>query len=186
MEALTAYTLNEECVSSSLRIRGNSDKCIADLLDILYRIGGDNPTAHFNDPEFTTLFQSILFDNQQFTPIDSKGKISGPNRLEMLPNNIYRKMIVYIILNIETFNIQQLDILYRLFFAIEENAISGFMCISLKGRSYGKILELLRRYTFEPNYGWQSIDNSSKTEKQLIICNTTVILLIQERKKNFE
>jgi hypothetical protein len=95
-------------------------------------------------------------------------------------------MIVYIILNIETFNLQQLDILYRLFFAIEENAISGFMCISLKGRSYGKILELLQRYTFEPNYGWQSIDNSSKTEKQLIICNTTALLLIQERKKKLE
>jgi hypothetical protein len=47
MEALTAYTLNEECVSSSLRIRGNSDKCIAELLDILYQIGGDDPTTHF-------------------------------------------------------------------------------------------------------------------------------------------
>ena len=186
MEALTAYTLNEECVSSSLRIRGNSDKCIAELLDILYRIGGDDPTTHFNKVEFTTLFQSILFDNQQFTPIDSNGKIVGPNRLEMLPNNIYRKMLVYIILNIETFNLQQLDILYRLFFAIEENGISGFMGISLKGRSYGKILELLQRYTFEPNYGWQSIDNSSKTEKQLIICNTTVILLLQTRKQQLE
>ena len=186
MEALTAYTQNEECVSQTLRLKGNSDKCIAELLDILYQIGGDDPTTHFNKVEFTTLFQSILFGVQQFTTIDSKGKITGPNRLEVLPNNIYRKMLVYIILNIETFNLQQLDILYRLFFAIEENAISGFMCISLKGRSYGKILELLRRYTFEPNYGWQSIDNSSKTEKQLIICNTTVILLIQERKKNLE
>jgi hypothetical protein len=186
MEALKTYSTNEECVSSSLRIRGNSDKCIAELLDILYQIGGDDPTTHFNNVEFTTLFHSIIFDRNQFTPIDSKGQIAIPSRFEILPNNIYRKMLVYIILQIETFNLQQLDILYRLFFAIEENAISGFMCISLKGRSYEQILEIIQRYNVEPNYEWQSIDKLLKLEKQLIICNTTVIILIQERKHLLE
>ena len=120
MEALTSYTQNEECVSSSLRLRGNSDKCIVELLDILYQIGKGDPTAHFNEAEFTTLFHSLMFDAQQFTPIDSKGKTAGPCRLEVLPNNIYRKMLVYIILNIETFNLHQSDILLRLFISIEE------------------------------------------------------------------
>ena len=41
---------------------------------------------------FIKLFQSILFDLQQFKPFDSTEKISSPNRLEMLPNNIYRKI----------------------------------------------------------------------------------------------
>ena len=186
MEALTTYSTNEACVSSSLRMKGNSDKCIVELLDILYRIGGDDPTAHFNEGKFTKLFHSILFDEQQFTPIDSNGKKAGPTRLEVLPNNIYRKMLVYIILNIETFDLHKLDILRRLFTATEENAINGYMYISLKGRSYRQILELLQRYTFEPNYGWKSIDNSSKTEKQLIICNTTVILLLQTREQQLE
>jgi hypothetical protein len=186
MEALTAYTQNEECVSPLLRLKGNSDKCIVELLDILYQIGGDDPTAHFNEGQFTTLFHSILFDRRQFTPIDSKGKIAGPSRLDILPNNIYRKLLVYIILNLETFDVYQLDILRRLFVAIEENAISGYMYISLKGRSYEQILEKMRRYDVEPNYGWLSIGHLSKTEKQLIICNTTVILIIQSRKQQLE
>ena len=92
MESLIAYTQNKECVSSSLRLDGNSDKCISELLDILYRIGGDEPNANFNESDFIKLFQSILFDLQQFKPFDSTEKISSPNRLEMLPNNIYRKI----------------------------------------------------------------------------------------------
>jgi hypothetical protein len=48
------------------------------------------------------------------------------------------------------------------------------------------ILEKMRRYEVEPNYGWLSIGHLSKTEKQLIICNTTVILLIQSRKQQLE
>jgi len=181
MESLIAYTQNKECVSSSLRLDGNSDKCISELLDILYRIGGDEPNANFNESDFIKLFQSILFDLQQFKPFDSTEKISSPNRLEMLPNNIYRKMIAHIILNIENYNLHQLNLLYCLFVAIEENAISGFMCISLTGRLYKQIIELLQKYTIEPKYAWKSIYNLSKTEKQLIICNTTIILLTQER-----
>jgi hypothetical protein len=186
MDALTSYSQNEECVSLYLRAKGNSDKCIIELLDILYRIGGNDPTTHFNDAKFTTLFHYILFDAQQFTPIDNRGKKAGPDRIEILPNNIYRKIIVYIILNFETFDLHQLDILRRLFIAIEENAISGYMYIPLKGRAYRQILELLLKYKVEPNYGWNSVDNVLKTEKQLIICNTTVILLLQTREQQLE
>jgi hypothetical protein len=179
MEALTAYSQNEECVSTVLRMKGNSDKCIAELLDIIYQIGDQDPLSHFNSHEFIDLFKSILFDVQQFTPIDSQGKISGKTTQQLLPNYIYRKLLVYIIINIHTFNQQQLDILYQLFISIEENAVSGYMYIPMNGRSYEHILRILVKYKLEPNYQLIYITKTSSVEKSLVICNTTLVSLIQ-------
>jgi hypothetical protein len=181
MDDLTTYSQNEGCVSATLRKKGNSDKCIEDLLDILYRIGSDDPTHNFNNHEFLSLFQSILHDMQQFSSFDEKGNSVGMIREERLPNRIYRKLLVYLIIHIDTFELDKLEILSRLFTTLEENAVGGYMYLSIKGRSYSTIFGLLKKYNIEPDYGYQYVDNTSKVERQLIISNLVVITLMQER-----
>jgi len=187
MDELTLYSENERCVSVALREKGNSDKCIEDLLTILYRIGGDDPTSNFNNHEFLSLFQSILHDMQLFTPpLDEKGKSVGMIREELLPNKIYRKLLVYIILNIDTFELDKLEILSRLFTTLEENAVGGYMYLSIKGRSYSTILKLLQKYDIELRYERRYVDDKSRVERHLIIGNLVVITLMQERIKLLE
>lgn len=178
MERLQLYSYNEECVSKLQREKGNSDKCIQDLLEILYDIGRDDPTTNFNESQFLSLFKTIFFDIQQFIPIDNFGNISGKVRSELLPNNIYRKLLVYILINSHTFNQHQINILYRLFVCLEENAVGGYMYISIKGRSYNVILEKLRKYQIEENYKFHIQEKNSKPERCLIICNTILISLL--------
>ena len=95
MDSLQKYTENTNCVSVELRYKGNSDKCIEGLLEILYKIGGDDPTINFNNSDFISLMMSILYDTTIFTPHD--GNINGISREELLPNGIYRKLLVYLI-----------------------------------------------------------------------------------------
>jgi hypothetical protein len=178
MDSLKKYTQNTNCISEELRQKGNSDKCIQDLLEILYKIGGSDPTINFNNSDFITLISSILYDTKLFTPHDGKGNINGISREELLPNGIYRKLLVYLIINIEKIEQDKLDILLRLFTALEENNITGFMYIPFDGRSFPPITLILQKHKVLQNKGW-IIGPSKKPEKQLIICNTTIITLIQ-------
>jgi hypothetical protein len=178
MDLFTTYTKNTICISPELRLKGNSDKCIEDLLKILYKIGGDDPTQNFNNSDFITLISSILYDTKLFTPHDGKGNINGIAREELLPNGIYRKLLVYIIINSEKLEKDKLDTLNRLFTALEENNITGFIYIPLDGRAYTPITEILRRHKVIENKGWY-IESGKKPEKQLIISNTTIVTLIQ-------
>ena len=178
MDSLKKYTQNTNCISRELRQKGNSDKCIEELLELLYKIGGDEPTINFNNSDFIIIISSILYDRKIFTPLNSSGKINGIAREELLPNGIYRKLLVYLIINIEKIKQNNLDILLRLFTALEENNITGFMYIPLDGRSYSLISHILHNYKVLQNKGW-IIVTSKKPEKQLIICNTTIITLIQ-------
>jgi hypothetical protein len=177
MERLQLYSQNEECVSKLYREKGNSDKCIQDLIEIFYDIGRDEPTRNFNESQFLSLYKTIFFDIQQFVNIDKSGNITSNNRHELLPNNIYRKLLVYLLINSHTYNQVQLDILYRLFVCLEENAIGGYMYISLKGRSYKSIIEKLSKNQIEQNYTYHILEKNSIPEKCLIICNTTLISL---------
>jgi len=186
MDELSIYSQNKDCVSVKLRNTGNSDECIVDLLNILYKIAGDEPTANFNNHEFLSLFQSIMFDIQTFTPFDANGKIFGIIREELLSNRIYRKLLVYVIININTFDITRLDILCRLFSSLEENAIGGCIYISLHGRAYRPILELFQRYNVELRYDWHYVDQTTQIQRQLVICNLPVITLIQSRIESLE
>ena len=182
MDELQSYSENEGCVSATLRKKGNSDKCIEDLLDILYRIGGDDPTPNFNNHEFCSLFQSILQDMEQFTPrLDEKGKSVGTSRKELLPNKIYRKLLVYLIINIDTLELDKLEILSRLFTSLEESAVGGYMYLSVNGKSYLTILGLLQKYDIELCYERRYVDDKSRIEMHLIICNLVVITLMQQR-----
>lgn len=178
MDSLQKYTQNTNCVSAELRYKGNSDKCIEDLLEILYKIGGDDPTINFNNSDYISLMMSILYDTKIFTPHDGHGNINGKAREELLPNGIYRKLLVYLIINIEKLEQVKLDILLRLLTALEENNITGFMYIPFKGRSFTLISEILQRNDVLTNNGW-FIEHDKKPEKRLIICNTTLITLIQ-------
>jgi hypothetical protein len=178
MDSLKKYTQNTDCISVELRYKGNSDKCIQDLLEILYKIGGNDPTINFNNSDFIVIISSILYDTTIFTPHDGRGNINGIAREELLPNGIYRKLLVYLIINIEKLEQDKLDILIRLFTALEENNITGFMYIPFQGRSYTPILNILRRYNVQANNGWY-IEHPKKPERRLIICNTTLITLIQ-------
>ena len=181
MDSLSTYSQDQSCVSLELRKIGNSDKCIEDLLDILYQIGGDDPTEHFNNSDFLELMRYILYDTKIFTPLDTKGKIVGAPRDEILPNGIYRKLLVYVIINIDKLNKDKLDLLYALFNAFEENGVTGFMYIPLNGRSYPLITLLLKKYNVKQNYDLQFVEYMRKVERQLIICNTTVVILIQNK-----
>jgi hypothetical protein len=182
MDDLTNYRKNKGCVSATLRKKGNSDKCIEDLLDILYRIGSDDPTHNFNNHKFLSLFQSILHDMQRFTPpLDKKGKSVGTSREELLPNKIYRKLLVYLIINIDTFELDKLEILSRLFTSLEENAVGGYMYLSVNGTSYLTILGLLQKYDIELSYERRYVDDKSRIEMHLIISNLVVITLMQQR-----
>jgi hypothetical protein len=175
MDSLQKYTQNTNCISKDLRFRGNSDECIQELIEILYNIGGDDPTTNFNNFDFITIIKSILYDIKIFTPIDKKGNIIGKPRQELLPNGIYRKLLVYIIINNQQL---QLDILLILFMALEENNVTGFMYIPLKGRAYKPISEVLTKYKVIQNIDWHK-DYDDKLEKKLIICNSTIVSLIQ-------
>jgi len=179
MDLLQKYTLNTNCVSKDFRFRGNSDECIKELIEILYKIGSDDPLTHFNNFDFITIIKSILYDIKIFTPIDKKGNIIGKSRHEFLPNGIYRKLLVYIIINIHQL---QLDILLILFMALEENNVTGFLYIPLKGRAYKPITEILTKYKVIQNIDWHK-DYDDHVEKKLIICNSTIVSLIQYIKK---
>ena len=87
-------------------------------------------------------------------------------------------MLVYIIINIEKLKQDKLDLLLRLFTALEENNITGFMYIPLDGRSFVPISLILQKHKVLQKKGW-IIAHTKKPEKQLIICNTTIITLIQ-------
>jgi len=175
MERIALYSQNEECVSKFYREKGNSDKCMQEFIDILYDIARDEPTKNFNESQFLSIYKTIFFDIQHFIPLDNFGNIAGDIRYELLPNNIYRKLLVYLLINSDDFNANQIDILYRLFVCLEENAVGGYMYISIKGRSYKSIIEKLRKYKIEENYKFHILEKSSKPERYLIICNTTII-----------
>lgn len=181
MDSLTTYSQNQGCVSRELRKIGNSDKCIEELLDILLKIGRDDPTQHFNNSDFIQLMSSILYDTKPFIPLDAKGNIVGIPRDEILPNGIYRKLLVYIIINIDKLNKDTLDLLLALFTALEENGVTGFMYIPLNGRSYPLITPLLKKYNVNQNYDLQFVEYKGKVERQLVICNTTIVTLIQNK-----
>ena len=181
MDSLTTYSQNQDCVSFELRKNGNSNKCIEELLSILQKIGGDEPTEHFNDSDFIQLISSILYDTKPFTPLDTKGNIVGITRRELLPNGIYRKLLVYIIINIDKLNKDVLDLLRTLFTTLEENNVSGFMYIPLNGRAYEHIMIILKKYNVEPIYDLYFVEYKRKLENYLIICNTTIVALIQNK-----
>ena len=181
MDSLITYSQNQDCVSHELRKIGNSDKCIEELLDILLKIGESEPTENFNNPDFIQLISSILYDTKSFIPLNTKGNIVGATRREILPNGIYRKLLVYIIINIDKLNKDALDLLHTLFTTLEENNITGFMYIPLNGRSYPIITLLLKKYNVNQNYDLQFVEYKGKVERQLVICNTTIVTLIQNK-----
>ena len=184
MDSLTTYSQKQDCVSRELRKIGNSDKCIEELLDILLQIGRDDPTERFNNSDFIQLMSSILYDTKPFISLDAEGNIVGAARDELLPNGIYRKLLVYIIINIDKLNKDLLDLLHALFTALEENNVSGFMYIPLNGRSYPLITLLLKKYNVEPKYGFHFVEYKRQVENHLIICNTTIVALIQNKYMN--
>lgn len=181
MDSLITHSQNQGCVSAELRKNGNSDRCIEELLDILLKIGKDDPTEHFNNSDFIQLMSSILYDTKPFIPLDKKGNIVGTARDEILPNGIYRKLLVYVIINIEKFNKDMLDLLCILFTTFEENGVTGFMYIPLNGRAYPPITLLLKKYNVNQNYDLQFVEYKEQVEKQLVICNTTIVTLIQNK-----
>jgi hypothetical protein len=180
---MDSFIKSSNCFSKRDRIRGNSDECVQQFLDLIFEIGENDPLNNFNDYNFISICKTIFYDDGIFTPIDSNGKIVGKSITTTLPNGIYRKLVIYVILNIESFTQNELQKLITLFMALEENNITGFMYISRNGRAIEPIMSVISKYSIVPQYGWfiDYANNKKNPENGLIICNTVVVSLIIAR-----
>ena len=181
MDKLTKIVLNEDCFNSRARALGNSDRCIQEIISIFLTIGTVDPLLQFNNSDFISLCRTMFYDMRLYIPIDETGQkiFKEHYTQELLPNGIFRKLIIYIIINIDQYTHDQLTILIQLFMSLEENNVSGFMYISKKGRAISEVLSILHKYELEIGYK-KYINNDGNIEDGLILCNTIIVSLIQK------
>jgi hypothetical protein len=180
MDKLEKILLNEDCFNSRARVLGNSDRCIQEIISIFLTIGNVDPLLQFNNSDFISICRTMFYDMKLYIPIDEKGhKVSKEHYgQELLPNGIFRKLIIYIIINIEQYTRDELTVLNQLFMSLEENNITGFMYISKKGRSIKEVIPILHKYKLHIGYR-KYVNNEGNVEDGLILCNTVIVGLIR-------
>lgn len=166
-------------ISQETRIKGCSNKDALSILLFLAEIP-DNVWNHY---EIYEQLRGLLFDELPFTAVSLDGKkLSRGTVLTTLPNGIYKKILVYLILNTDKFSSSQLRRLYSAFIHMEEAAITGYIYVSIHGASFELILERLKSYQIEPEIQFyvDALDRKSgdRVQKGLILSNTVIVFYL--------
>ena len=161
-------------ISVEERHKGCSDCEIVKIIDLLLQ----DPEIVWNDSD---MFRSLLLDEYQFVPV-IKGQQDWEHSYNtLLPNGIYQKLLVYLIIHIQEYSTRDLKTLRNIFMSLEEEAITGFSYASIYGRAYNRVKRSLEsnRMPVEIVIYSNHLANN-KLDKGIPLHNTLLVFLINK------
>jgi hypothetical protein len=161
-------------ISSYERIKGCSDKTTDELLTLLLEL----PETAWESGEIYKNLHELLLDDLKFTPVINGKPQKNKSIITKLPNGIYKKLLVYTIIELPNMSKDNIRKTIKIFTRLEENAVTGFMYVSQYGRSFKPIKSIFDK-TNTPYEIADYVDylNNDKIDRGIAIHNTSLVFL---------
>lgn len=160
-------------ISRKARIEGCSDSDAREILDFLISV--DDETWRTSSEIYTDL-RNLLLDEFSFVPVINGRQDFSRESIERLPNAIFKKLVIFTIINMETYSREDISKIRSVFIHMEEEAIRGNMYISIRGRSLEVIKTILNRYDFPfTEVVYSDYLAKNKLDRGISIYNTMII-----------
>lgn len=164
-------------ISIEARMKGCSDSDAKAILDFLISVDED---IWETGGEIYTDIENLLFDQFTFVPVIDKKQDFSNRVTTRLPNAIYKKLVVYTIIHIKEYTRENIDKIERVFLHLEESAITGFIYISIHGKSFSRIIPILTQHEIlHRECLYSDYLNKNKLERGISIHNTSIVSLAQ-------
>ena len=142
---------------------------------------------HFHQPEWVDYMKPILHSKMRFNPIRAdRSFVFARNQLtfQSLPNSKYRALLLHVIKRVPAMPPHELGIATSMLMAMEENNITGFVHVPRVApfrallREVASIYDL---YDVKLEIGYTYIHETSRIVDSVVLCNTSVVFLINAR-----
>lgn len=162
-------------ISRDARFRGCSDAEANYLLNYLLSTKIDE----WEHSDIYATLYDLLLDKFKFVPIINGKQNWKKSVVTILPNAIYKKLLIYIILHIRELKRDELMRLRNIITLLEGHAITGFIYVSSHGRAFDPVKQVLdttkTRYDIVP---YSDYLNQNKLDNGIAIHNTLIVFLI--------
>ena len=164
-------------ISHQACTKGCSDSDAKLILDFFISVDDD---IWESSGEIYTDIQNLLLDIYTFVPIINDKQDFSKSIGTRLPNAIYKKLVIYTIIHINEYTNQNIEKILRVFLHLEESAISGYIYISIHGKSLQYILPILIEHkVLYREVLYSDYLNKNKLDRGISIHNTTIVSLAQ-------
>jgi len=164
-------------ISKESRLKGCSDSDAKLILDFLISVDDE---IWESSGEIYTDIDNLFFDPFTFVPIIDKKQDFSNSVLTKLPNAIYKKLAIYTILHLHEYSHENIEKIERVFLHLEEAAITGYIYISVHGKSIQNILPVLIEHKIEHREVlYSDYLNKNKLDRGISIHNTCIVSLAQ-------
>jgi hypothetical protein len=164
-------------INKEARVKGCSDSDAKLILDFLISVSDD---IWETGGEIYSDIENLLMDQFTFVPIIDDAQDFKKSRLLKLPNAIYKKLIIYTIIHMNEYSKENIHKILRVFLHMEEASITGYIYISIHGRSIHNILPILIEHTIlHEEVLYNDYLNKNKLDRGIAIHNTAIVSLAQ-------
>lgn len=162
-------------ISRQARIKGCSDSEAKALLDFLISVPDD---TWFNSYEIYSDLKALLLDNFEFVRVVDGVQDFQNARTERMPNAIYKKLLIYTIINIHNYSTEEIMKINYVFQYMEQEAITGYCYVSIHGRSIKSIQSVLdKEGAFYEIIDYSDYLANNKLDRGIPIHNTIIVIL---------
>ena len=164
-------------ISKEARTKGCSDSDAKLILDFFISVDHD---IWESSGEIYTDIENLLLDEFKFVPIKDGRQDFSKSIVTRLPNAIYKKLAIYTIIHMNEYSNQNIDKILTVFLHLEESSISGYIYISIHGKSIQHILPILiENKVLHKEVLYSDYLNKNKLDRGISIHNTTIVSLAQ-------